>query len=206
MDNSNKKEYLTELNYINKNEIKCKILKENIVVNKINIDITLALGIPKQSKMDFIIEKATELGVSRIIPINTERTIPKIAINSNKPIRWKRIAKEASQQCGRVTLPLIDEVTDFDIVLREIKNYELALMPWEAETKVHIKDALKNNFNKNKIFVLIGPEGGFSISEVKKAKDNNVITVSLGALILRVETAAIITLGIINYEFGNFKT
>lgn len=203
-DGSNK-EYLAKIEYVSKDKINCKILNENIIEDKIDVDITLAQAIPKGRKMDFIVEKATELGVTRIIPVNTERTIPKI--NQSKIIRWSRIAKESSEQCGRSKLLLIDKITDFEEVLKEIKNYDLAIMPWELEAQVHIKDILKNNTTcRKKIFVIIGAEGGFSLTEVSKARNNGVVTVSLGKLILRVETASLTTLGIINYEFSVFFT
>lgn len=203
LDGSNK-EYLTKIQSISRDKINCKILNENIVEDKINIDITLAQAIPKHKKMDLIVEKATELGVARIIPVVTERTIANIS--SNKIERLKRIAKESAEQCGRYKIPLINHISDLDTVLKEIKNYDLAIMPWELEREVSIKDILKNNIaGKNKIIVIIGPEGGFSLTEINKARDNNIMVVSLGKLILRVETACLSTLSIINYEFGEVR-
>lgn len=203
LDGSNK-EYLTEIDSINRDKISCKIIKENRTEDKINIDITLVQAIPKHNKMDLIVEKATELGVSTIIPIKTERTIYSRTseVSTNKIARWRRIAKESSEQCGRCRLPFVENVTDFDAILGKTKNYDLAVMPWELETEVNIKDILRRTGKKKKIIVIIGAEGGFSLTEVNKARDNNISIVSLGQLVLRVETAAIITLGVINYEWG----
>lgn len=198
LDGTNK-EYLVEIAIIKDDKIICQKISENNVNDISGISITLVQSLPKHKKMDLIIEKATELGVSKIIPVITERTIVKGS--GNKLTRWKRIAKESSEQCGRCKIPIIEEITDFDNVFREIRNYELSIMPWELEKENSIKKVLKENFGKEKIVLFIGNEGGFSLTEVKKAIDNGVKTVSLGNLILRVETAVVSTLSIINYEY-----
>ncbi|OGC16966.1 hypothetical protein A2282_08700 [candidate division WOR-1 bacterium RIFOXYA12_FULL_36_13] len=172
--------------------------------------ITLAQCLPKGKKMDMIIQKATELGVFNIIPVVSERTIPKIEEKSDKKIsHWQKIAKEASQQSGRSIVPQIKSLTKFEDIVKPSINYNFKLIPWEGEKNNPLKEAVvvasQNSEplqqDHKKILVLIGPEGGFSQEEVKMANANNFISVSLGKRILRVETAAIVILAQLFYDF-----
>jgi len=156
-------------------------------------DILLACALPKKSKIDYIIEKATELGVKDIIPMITKHTVVKVDKQSGikKKKRWEKIALEASKQCGRDTLPKIHAIAGFKqaLELSERLGYKNRLIPYVCESATHIKDALPKKTSTIAIF--IGPEGDFSREEIELAKTYNFKTVSLGNLVLRVDTAAI---------------
>ncbi len=167
---------------------------EKVSLQQINMPkVLLACALPKKSKMDYIIEKATELGVTDIIPMVTEHTIMKIdkASYANKQKRWERITLEASKQCGRDTLPKIYGITNFKDALKLVEklNYKDRIMPYVCEGAVYIKDILLQSLNSVAIF--IGPEGDFSKKEVGLAKRYNFKTASLGELVLKVDTAVI---------------
>ena len=142
--------------------------------------------------MDYIIQKTTELGVSRIIPIRTKRTIVKIDPQkaADKHKRWQRIAQEASKQCKRIRFPLIDPVREFKDVLSEISRYDLAIIPNLEKGNKAIANAV-NAFKGKSILFFIGPEGDFTPDEIASAREKGCVGVSLGDLVLKVDTAAI---------------
>jgi 16S rRNA (uracil1498-N3)-methyltransferase len=186
-----------------------KILKEEVVI-KINKtsqkkpdDRRLALvqAIPKLNKMDTIVEKATELGVERIIPVITARTVVR-ADDSRaglKAGRWRKIAVTASKQCGRVTVPEINEIMSFEDSLSFVRGHELAVIPCLCEGTEGIRTVLKDSGAKSAI-AFIGPEGDFTEDEVRSARAKGVVPVSLGREVLRSDTAAISVLSVLNYE------
>ncbi len=156
-----------------------------------NVVITCACAIPKNSRMDDIIDKLTQLGVDRIIPLITERTQVKLDKKRRliKHERWEKIAIAASQQSQRVSLPKIDLVTEFDDFISLTNRFDVKLMPNLVGKTKHLSQLL-NSLGKN-ILVAIGPEGDFSQAEVDTAIKNGFISVSLGDTVLRVETAAV---------------
>jgi 16S rRNA (uracil1498-N3)-methyltransferase len=171
--------------------------------------ITLGQGLPKSDKMDLIVQKATELGVSAIIPLITERTIVKIRDGEKRIVRWRKIAREAAMQSNRPSIPRIEQIRSFrdfilslppapDLTLPGSRT--LRLLPWEEGTDP-IKPVLRRYPDAQDIIVLIGPEGGFSRTEADLAREGGFLAVSLGANILRTETAAIASLSMIGYEF-----
>lgn len=165
--------------------------------------IILADCLPKQNRFENIIEKATELGVYRIEPLISERTVarPGGVREKSKLERWQRIAKEAAEQCARDTIPEIGNIRKLDDWLAEITplNDTLLLFCWENERVATVREVLRTYIDKN-IIVLIGPEGGFSEREVIKIKTAGGISVTLGKRILKTDTAAISVLAMINYE------
>lgn len=170
--------------------------------------LTLGQGLPKSDKMDFIVQKATELGVSAIVPLITERTIVKIKDRELRRARWQKIAREAAMQSNRPDIPLIEQIQSFhDFIFPPDPGPlphapgSLLLLPWEEGTEP-IKNVLRAHSDSENIVVLVGPEGGFSSSEAEKAKDRGFHLVSLGPNILRTETAAVAVLSMIGYEFG----
>jgi 16S rRNA (uracil1498-N3)-methyltransferase len=164
--------------------------------------VTLGQGLPKSDKMDWIVQKATELGVAEIVPLVTERTIVKIRDEEKRVSRWQKICREAAMQSNRPDIPNVDAIRTFSDFLRTPNSEPgtLLLLPWEEGTHP-IKGILRANPGITNIIVLIGPEGGFSAQEAEKAKEKGFHPVSLGQNILRTETAAIAALSMILYEF-----
>jgi len=169
------------------------------------IEVTLFQGIPKSDKMDFIIQKSVELGVSRIVPVITERTVVKLDSKkdaTNKVTRWQRISLEAAKQCNRGFVPRVENPVDYEEALKLCQQSYLKIMPYEKENKYNLKKCLYG-CDPAKTAVFIGPEGGFSEEEVKKASASGVKPVTLGPRILRTETAGIAVLSILMYELGD---
>jgi len=172
-----------------------------------SVEVTLFQGIPKSDRMDFIIQKSVELGVNQIIPVITERTI--VRFNSQKDMdkkagRWQKISLEAAKQCNRGIIPRVGSPLSFDDALKVCKEADLSIIPYEKHTGHGLKEYLYGN-NAERICVFIGPEGGFSEEEMKKAVSSGIKLVTLGPRILRTETAAIAVLSIIIYEAGDIE-
>ena len=168
--------------------------------NKNNIQVTLFLPLLKEQKMDLVIQKATELGISKIVPMKTSRSIIRLVEGkeSKKLDRWRRISKEASEQAHRETIPEIEEVID----ISEVKHLPgLNIVCSTVEKEKNIKYILQNNRDYDKINIVIGPEGGLSEKEENRLKEIGYIPVTLGNNIMRVETVPIFVLSIVNYEF-----
>ena len=154
--------------------------------------LTVACAIPKKSNMDDIIDKLTQLGVDRIIPLKTKRVI--VSLDEQKKElrlqRWRKIAQSASQQCQRNALPIIEPIKDIKEVLFESKDYDLKLIPTLSGKRKTLKEVLQN-YRPLSILIFIGPEGDFTDEEINLAKLSGCLPVSLGNLVLRVETAAV---------------
>lgn len=166
--------------------------------------ITLAQAIPKKAKMEYIVEKSTELGVFRIIPVVTQRTIvrPDEAARKNKASRWRKIAAEAAKQCGRVEVPEVDEIVKLEDMAGHLDEYDLVLFACVSGGTVSVKEAL-SDFKSGKVIVFIGPEGGFTPEEVKMLEEKgNCKFVSLGKRVLKSDTAGLFVLSILNYKFS----
>ncbi len=164
--------------------------------------IHLYQAIIKGDKMDLVIQKATELGVSKITPIVTKNTVVKMdEKEESKLLRWQKIANEASTQSERLTRPTIGNVKHFNDAIPESTQNGFSLFCYEREEECSIKEVLKS-LNQKEISIFIGPEGGFSKEEIQLAKDKNIQFVSLGKTILRAETASILAIGLISYEIS----
>jgi 16S rRNA (uracil1498-N3)-methyltransferase len=208
-------EYSVKIAHVDRSEIKTEI------VNKTRREIaypriTLGQGLPKSDKMDWIAQKATELGVATIAPLVTERTIVKVRDEEKRVSRWQKICREAAMQSNRPDIPSVGHIIAFNDFLRtppapsvcecsrerraNTELQTLKLLPWEEGTKP-IKDVLRGKEGVKHIIILIGPEGGFSSAEAELATGRGFHPVSLGPNILRTETAAIAVLSIIGYEY-----
>jgi len=172
---------------------------------KEGIKITLACAIPKKSKMDDIIDKLTQLGVARIIPLETERVV--VRLNKNKKearlLRWQKIALSAAQQSQRNSFSVIEPVKDVRDVIKNSGGYDLKLIPTLlVEGRKTLREVFTQIKPKN-ILVLIGPEGDFADGEIKLALENGFIPVTLGDTVLRVDTAAIAVVSFIRLYGDN---
>ncbi|NPV90229.1 MAG: 16S rRNA (uracil(1498)-N(3))-methyltransferase [Firmicutes bacterium] len=169
------------------------------------VRVVLAQGIPKGDKLDLIIQKGTELGLSRLVPLSTPRSVvrPEPDWLEHRAERWRRVAAEAAKQCRRSRLPEIDRVQTLEEALRSIPSGALALIPWEGEGESWLKDLLREKADTPEVWIFIGPEGGWEPGEVAMAREAGVIPVTLGPRILRTETAALALLSILMYERGD---
>ena len=172
-----------------------------------NVSVTLFQGLPKQGKMDYIIEKCTELGVARIVPVSTKRSVVKIddkKSETKKLERWRKIAAESVKQCGRGTIPYVTEVMSVKEAIDFSKNLDLAIAAYECEKETSIKSALSGTTPKS-VGIFIGPEGGLDDKEVEMFKNAHIQTVTLGKRILRTETAGHTVLTAVMYEFNELQ-
>ncbi|MFH1201958.1 MAG: RsmE family RNA methyltransferase [Candidatus Omnitrophota bacterium] len=192
-------EFIGSIKEINQREIFIKITRKIITLVN-DFKITLACAIPKKAKFDFIVEKATELGVETIIPLKTDHGIVNLDNErfSLKLVRWRKIAQEASRQSHRVVLPRIEGLLTFDEVITRVKSFELAMLACLSEKRIILQEALKNSKAKN-VLVFIGPEGDFSQKEILKAKQAGCIPVSFGKEVLKVDTAALYVISILKF-------
>ena len=191
------------------------IIDEEVGNRELDVNINLYQGLIKSDKFEFVIEKAVELGINEIIPVNTEYSIIKYKSNDKKVdtkiARFNKIAKSAAEQSKRHIIPAIKAPIEFDDLIKlDDRNNTYNLLFYEnangiTETKNAISkiknEIIKNDNIKYNINVVIGPEGGFSNNEVSLVKNANFMILSLGERILRVETASITALSILMYEF-----
>lgn len=170
------------------------------------LEITLAQSLLKGEKMDYLIQKATELGVKEIIPFFSSRSVP--LLEKSKKLeryhRWEKIAVEASKQCGRGVVPDVKPLQDYFEVLSVPSGETLRLILWE-KGGAGLKEILTESKGKQKVFSIVGPEGGLSQEEVDEAKRMNFIPVTLGERIMRAETASLCLLSILQYEWGDIE-
>ena len=195
--------YITTITDFKQDEVRLKIDKVSEYTTEPSINVTLFQGLPKADKMELIIQKCTELGVSTIVPIITDRVIVKIEDkNIDKKLeRWNRIALEAGKQSGRQKIPVVENPIKLKNLIENISKYDILLLPYECEKDVTIKSVLRSlNKDCKNIAIMIGPEGGFSEEEIKLLDLENVKRVTLGPRILRTETAGLATLAMVLYE------
>jgi 16S rRNA (uracil1498-N3)-methyltransferase len=168
--------------------------------------LVLGQGLPKGSKMDLIVEKCSELGLTTLVPVYTERTVVRdTGRATTKLTRWRRVAEAAARQCGRrVFLELYPPVSlqDFCVTYRFAP---VKLVSWEEERQQGLRQILQMLIGQSPIVVLIGPEGGLTAQEVAVAQSYGFHPVTLGPCRLRTETAAIVVTSIIRYSVGGFE-
>ena len=160
--------------------------------------VTIAQSLVKEQKMDLILQKSCELGVSEIIPVNTTRSIVKLDKKETKKVeRWNKILKEASEQSKRVVIPKVNGIMD----IKDLCNleYDIKILCTVNELSMSLKEVLEKDLNNLRILLVIGPEGGFTESEENLLIDNGFISTSFGRRVLRTETASLYALSIINY-------
>ncbi|GAB6100248.1 16S rRNA (uracil(1498)-N(3))-methyltransferase [Halanaerocella petrolearia] len=197
--------YLVELVHSSDEVVEGQIKEELAQLVESEVEITLVHGLPKRKKkMDLIVEKCTELGVDRIIPALTKRTVVKLTDKKAKKRqdRWQKVALAAAKQSRRAKIPTVEEVIDSSDVSSLLADYDLALIPWEDEDTRGIKEMLQEEKPK-RVIIFVGPEGGFSSEEVSKVKEAGMKPVSLGPRILRSETAGITAVALAQYEIGD---
>ncbi len=168
-----------------------------------SVQLTVFQGVPKNPKLETVIQKLTEIGAVRLVPVDTKRAVAKLD-KSAKVERLRKIAQEAAKQSKRGIVPEVKDSVSFKEAVKMAAEADLALIPYEEETEVSLKSALRGKTPKT-VSVMIGPEGGFDESEIKLAKDAGLQSVTLGKRILRTETAPLTVASIILYELGEME-
>ena len=197
------KEFFCRLTRIRDEECECEIISEEISRAESPVDITLCMAYPKGDKLETVIQKAVELGVSRILPFESSRCIkrPKAEKIDKQLARLSKIAEEAAKQCGRAKIPEVLTPISYREMLKYTKDFEMTLFCYEAEEDSSVKNILKSRTRPATCAVIVGSEGGFSEDEVKEAILSGATVVSLGKRILRCETAPDYVLSAISYEY-----
>ncbi|MBI3583202.1 MAG: 16S rRNA (uracil(1498)-N(3))-methyltransferase [Nitrospinae bacterium] len=198
-------EYKVKLTEIKKGHVTGEIIFKDFKSEDTKIKIVLGQGIPKGEKMDFIVQKATELGVSEIIPLKLERCVVKIPPPGGleKIKRWQRIAKESSEQSLRRFIPSINTIYDLRQFCDKYKDTDLKIIFYEEEEKRGLRNLLNEKGEVKSISVIVGPEGGLSSEEVEIANSYGFITAGLGQRILRTETVALSAISILQFLYGD---
>ena len=193
----NQIQYETKISEINSKEVICEIEKSYPSRRDLEFDLFLAQSPLRSDAQLTVMEKATELGVRGVYPVFTDNC----ALRVNKQEKWQKVMFEASKQCERAKIPTCFAPTTFDELLQ--KDFDKIIVLAERSTEKSLKQYLKENPTKKgeRILAIIGPEGGFSQKEFDFFKSKNLPLISLGDLILKAETAVIVTLGDIVYEY-----
>ena len=205
-DAQNGANFLCKIKEIQKEEIVCNILEKLENTSEPNTYVHIYQGLPKSDKMELIIQKSVELGVSEITPTNMSRCIVKLDSKDErkKVERWQKISEVAAKQSGRDIIPTINNICNINVIANQCQDYDAILLAYENEKdnklKCEIKNLKKSQKHNLKIAIIIGPEGGLSEEEVEKAKQNGIKIITLGNRILRTETVALNILSIIMYE------
>lgn len=189
--------WLAEVAGIDATSAELAILGELEGVAESPLRITLAVALPKASKLDWVVEKATELGVATVLPFLCRRALP-AAPEPERLARWRRLAEAAARQCGRTRCPAIAEPAPFAAVLAQAQDHDQAILFWEGAAS-----RLELPGDPRRLLVVTGPEGGFAPEEVDAALAAGFRTASLGPRVLRAETAAIVAVAVCQLRWGD---
>ena len=202
-------EYLGKVISVSKQEVLIEILEKLEDNNESDIKIYLFQGLPKSQKMDLIVQKGTELGITEFIPTITHRVDVKLKGEFKKLDRLNRIALEAAKQSKRSIIPKVSEPIEFKEVLEKIDSLDLLIVPYENANNFGIKTLINElrkdnttNTIKN-VGIFVGPEGGIEEEEIERLKDKGARIVTLGKRILRTETAGFVATSLIQYELSD---
>lgn len=197
--------FLAEIQSVSRNAVKIQI-KMSLGHAPPSLEITLCQAVIKSASMDYLIQKTSELGVARISPFFSSRSVVHLKGDrqEKKSNRWREIAHSAAKQCNRDIPPEIEPPESFDKQLVLSSNAPgLKVILWEKEASRDLKDLLQNHEPSGSVTGMVGPEGGFTPEEVSSARHAGFIPVSMGSRILRAETAALVLVAIVQYEWGD---
>ncbi|MCD8090815.1 MAG: 16S rRNA (uracil(1498)-N(3))-methyltransferase [Clostridiales bacterium] len=199
-------DYICRTTAVKKASVMCDIIERKKNENEPGVKITLFQALPKGDKMDTVIQKCVEIGVTEIIPIDTKNSMVKVKDNEDKKlIRRNKIALSAAKQCGRGIIPKVRSTIPFkEAVDLAVSGFDGALIPYERERENSIKSFAKS-FSGKSLAVFIGSEGGFDESEINYALSKELSSVTMGKRILRTETAGLVASVIILYESGDLS-
>ncbi len=198
-------EFVARLEFLEGREAVGQILSRSDRRTESPFPITLAQGIPKGEKMEWIVRTVTELGAVRVLPLLTERVIVRLPRSRwrERQRRWQRVAKEASKQCGRSVIPAVEPVRTLDELIAEGHRAELSICLWEGERQGLRAILASVSGTPASALVVVGPEGGLAVKEVELLRRQGVRTAGLGPRILRTETAGPAGVALLQARFGD---
>lgn len=186
-----------------KDRVRLEIEAHAHVDREAKVAITLAFSVPKGDRAAVLVEKACELGVRRLVPLLCQRSVVKLRPEGSQKLeKWRRLAIEASKQCGRTYVTEVEGVTSFPELLEETGRHELALIASPGPGVRPLEEVVRRHPGVKNLLCIIGPEGGFTEGEVEKAKGSGCLEVGLGPRILRMETAAIALVSMLLFAYG----
>lgn len=184
-------------------EVTAQILSQRVAETEPQVKITLYQGVPKNPKLETIVQKSVEIGVVRVVPVDTKRAVAKLD-KKEKIDRLQKIAAEAAKQSRRGIVPEVCPTMSFKEAVNEAKKAELAIIPYEEETQNSLKSVLVGK-KAQTVSIMIGPEGGFDKDEIELALSSGITPVTLGKRILRTETAGLAVSSAVLYEFDEMQ-
>lgn len=201
-------DYKCEISEMRDKEIECIIKEKHPADTEPPVKVSLFQGLPKASKMDYIIQKNTELGISEIVPCELSRCVSRIEDKKTaekKVCRWQKIAEEAAKQSGRGIIPEVCPPLTLKDAIKRLKESDFAFALYECESDQSLKKTLIENKYAKTISFMIGPEGGFDPAEIELIHSEGIKSIGLGKRILRTETAGEAVLSMIMYEIGDIN-
>jgi 16S rRNA (uracil1498-N3)-methyltransferase len=195
-------EYEVEISELRTKEGEGILKEKRPVISEPLVHITLFQALLKKDNFEWVLQKCTEVGVSEFVPMTTKRTIVSHdkELRADRIQRWERIITEAAEQSGRGKLPVLGDPVPFETIISQLHHFDCVLIPWEGETKLGVREVLDTEPAPRTVAIFIGPEGGFPPEEVEAAQAQGAIPVTLGPRILRAETAAVITTGLVLHD------
>ena len=202
------REFRVRLDVVGPTQVRGTITDSAVSTSEPSTRVTLYQGLLKGDKFEFVLQKGTELGIAAFVPMACTRSVPRPRVfqeGKSRLTRWRRIITEAAEQSRRGRIPALEDPVDFFSACDEIEGR--ALIPWEQEsTKNGLKSTLRrwksDGCDSSSVDIFVGPEGGFTEEEVQYARNKGIVAVSLGARVLRAETAGIATAAAVLYEYG----
>ena len=197
-------DYECEIVQASAGEVCCRIIDQHPAETEPSVQLTLFQGLPKAEKMEWLLQKGVEIGISEFVPIAAERSVVKLDGKKaeGKISRWNKIAQSAAKQSGRGILPQVKDVLNVEQAIKTFDRYDLILVLYEEDRGRSLKAILRDqNSMPEKVALWIGPEGGFDPSEVDQLVKAGAVTAGLGPRILRTETAGMTAAALVLYEF-----
>ena len=198
-------EYAAVVERLEAGSVICRIRQQVTVPPREAVQISLGQGLPRARKLEWVIQKTTELGVAEVVPLLTERSVPHVVErdSATKRERWDKIAREACKQCGRSAIPRVWAITALDDFFSAFQTADLKLLLWEGEHSRRLRQVLAQCEHVESVAVVVGAEGGFTSQEVAQAESYGFLPAGLGSRILRTETAGVVAVSLLQYLFGD---
>jgi 16S rRNA (uracil1498-N3)-methyltransferase len=195
------RDYEVELKKVSARAASAVVVGERPSPPEPSLELVLFQSLVRPQRFELVLEKGTEIGVSRFVPLRTGRAQVRTKAGSQRAQRWRRIVTEAAEQCGRGRVPVVDPPLPFEEAVRSVSG--LRLIPWEDERALSLRSCLRGLAElPATVSLFIGPEGGFGADEIELARAAGCMSVSLGPRILRSETAGIVAAALVMHELG----